>query len=940
MKARLTAVFCYFAVLGMCGCTPPRSERAGPDPALQGRALLRQRDFDAAIRHLRSAIGRQPSRAELYPLLAEAKYETGEVDEAIRLCQESLELNPDLWDAQLLLWKLRLFKADWGDEERARVKKEIDEILARFDNEGRLSHESMDFIVDGYSLVNATEGYFFDGVFDYLRYDRYIWGDDEIGMFKKEFDKLLAPVDPEGQLSRGMRRYMIAGYSLYRGGGVPARPADIFATGGGLLQPPAKLTEALELYVERNPASMPWVEAAYASILEFYSGAKTGDDGKLRLFVEKWVEDMPEYAPGYYAGARAYASRGIEPEKSISYALKGEALLNTAEARQKWLREKPDPEVFNFDHTLAAYRNAVAWAYFKSGDTDKAREWLARALEASKEVADVHFNSGRIAEIGGDADGAISGYARALMLQDHPEAEKGLASVEQKRFDSRDALRRAQFACISRGEPTLFTDVTAAAGLVDAEGKPLKSGAVAWGDHDGDCFEDLLIDGRFLFRNKGDGTFENVSERAGLSGGVSAGGLWADFNNDGHLDFFAVKTGEKDPDTLWKNNSGTFENITVRARITDAVSAVFPEKRSPGQAAGWGDYDSDGFVDLYVANYERAGAPYRRGSRDKLFRNRGDGTFEEVLAGTGTAVPIPRCGRGVSWGDFNNDGRLDLYVANYRVDPNFLFVNRGGRFLNEARPFGVEGRLAHHPVGGFACWANSSGGAWGDYDNDGDLDLVCANLAHPTQVGFSEKTALYRNEFPRPEFTNVRSASGIKYEETHSQPAWCDYDNDGRLDLYITSVYRGRYAFLYRNKGDGTFEDATWLTGTRAENGWGCAWGDFDRDGSVDLAVASGSGIRLYRNTGNSNHWLHVKLVGKDCNRAAIGTRVAVIVAGGKQIREVEGGAGTASQNSLEVEFGLGESTVPVTVEIRWPCGKVQTLLGVTPDRKITISEE
>ena len=225
-------------------------------------------------------------------------------------------------------------------------------------------------------------------------------------------------------------------------------------------------------------------------------------------------------------------------------------------------------------------------------------------------------------------------------------------------------------------------------------------------------------------------------------------------------------------------------------------------------------------------------------------------------------------------------------------------------------------------------------------------------LASIERKRFDSRIALLKTQYDRISkgeptlFNDATVAAGLA--DAKGQPlksgavAWGDYDGDGFEDLLID----GRY--VWRNKGDGTFEDVTWPTGTRTDNGWGCAWADFDRDGFMDLVVASGgqlspssgSGIRLFRNTGNSNHWLHIKLIGKDCNRAGIGARVTVSGANGKQIREVEGGAGTASQNSLEVEFGFGNSASPITVEIRWPCGKTQTLRGIKPDQKLTVTEE
>jgi hypothetical protein len=270
-------------------------------------------------------------------------------------------------------------------------------------------------------------------------------------------------------------------------------------------------------------------------------------------------------------------------------------------------------------------------------------------------------------------------------------------------------------------------------------------------------------------------------------------------------------------------------------------------------------------------------------------------------------------------------------------------VNRGGKFTNEARALGVEGKMS---ISGDATYfGHSIGCAWGDYNNDGWLDLFVGNLAHPRDIQISDKSGLYKNNGgsgvpPVPLFQNVRPQAGIKYEETHSQPLWFDFDNDGWLDLFITSIYEGRYSFLYRNKGNGTFEDVTWLAGVRAENGWGCAWSDFNRDGAPDLVVGSTSGLRLFKNNGNQNHWLQLRLVGKDCNRSAIGARVTIRCKQGIQIREIEGGSGTASQNTMVAHFGFGKESSPVDVEIRWVCGKVQNLSAVKLNQYLVVQEE
>jgi hypothetical protein len=343
-------------------------------------------------------------------------------------------------------------------------------------------------------------------------------------------------------------------------------------------------------------------------------------------------------------------------------------------------------------------------------------------------------------------------------------------------------------------------------------------------------------------------------------------------------------------------------------------------------------------VDLYLANYEWP--------RDRavslgiclphhLLRNRGGGRFEEVSAVAGIVSAEPMCGRGVAWGDYDNDGWSDILVTNYRLDPNFLWRNRGdGTFENTARAAGVEGQEQEGAFG------HSIGAEWADFDRDGDLDVFLANLAHPRYIGYSDTSQLLVNDGGSPpDFLDRFDDAGLVFDETASEPAWGDYDNDGDLDLYVTAIYKGRRSALYRNDGNGRFADVTWLAGAGVENGWGAAYADMDRDGDLDLAVGSWDGVRVFRNDGNLNHWIHIRAVGTVSNRSAIGARVTVTAGPLKQLAEVQGGKGTGNQHSLPVEFGLGAWDRPVSVDVTFPSGRTWRKSGVKPDRLITVTE-
>lgn len=527
-----------------------------------------------------------------------------------------------------------------------------------------------------------------------------------------------------------------------------------------------------------------------------------------------------------------------------------------------------------------------------------------------------------------------------------------------------DALVRARVRYFDVLERRAFEEVTAEAGL------PAGMRRMAWGDYDDDGDDDLLVNGGRLFRNEGDGTFVEVTDEAGVGGRSTNGGVWADFDNDGWLDFYATVNNylppcESDDDCLWctlrSNPDGSREcdevqrdHHCVEGRCTPpsgerlhdllwhnegdgsftevSIEAGAPHDYLPTEAAAWGDYDGDGLVDLYVANYETpqgwVEGRLSVGTRDALWRNLGDGAFEDVTAEVGLGGFVTEhCGRGVSWADFDLDGDLDLYVANYRLQFNYFYENLGeGTFEYIGHDNGTAGQAVSGSYG------HSIGAAWADVENDGDWDLFVANLAHPRFIEFSDKSLLYLSGgAPGFEFEERRAEAGITYSETHSNPSFGDYDNDGDPDLFITDVYVGYLAFLYRNEGDGTFTDVTYPSGIDVDNGWGSAWADYDLDGDLDLVTRS-----LWRNRGaSSGHWLEVRLRGTTSNAAAIGAVVQVTAGSGTMMRQVEGGSGTGVQSSLALHFGLGEAEAVDELVLRWPSGLEERYLGLEADQRL-----
>lgn len=498
----------------------------------------------------------------------------------------------------------------------------------------------------------------------------------------------------------------------------------------------------------------------------------------------------------------------------------------------------------------------------------------------------------------------------------------------------------------SRDDIVTFTNVTYDVGLSGVSGN-----FFAWGDYNNDGDQDLLVNGARLFRNNGAPgySFTEVTSTVGIIGGGN--GAWADYDNDGYLDLYTTGT-----DKLWHNEGPpayTFEDATV--------SAGNLSNDYPTTAVGWGDFDLDGFLDIYITN----GEDWNDGNPiyypDFLYHNNGNGTFSDITFSSGIRdFGGPYYGRSVVWGDYDNDGWPDVYISNYRISQNWLFHNnRNGTFTDVAFEKGVTGEESQRL--GENYYAHTVGSAWADLDNDGDLDLFESDLVHKDlyRGPICGDSQLYRNNGPTNDytFTDVRSTSGIPEksigggeDELFVGIAIGDFDNDGFQDLFIPQIYDLEYAYsyLYRNNGDWTFTNVSDDTGVSVWNTYGGAWCDYNNDGFLDL-IAGGKGgaeqnttyeVHLYQNNGNQNSWLHIRLKGGHYNRKAIGVKVTVKTDNFSQMREVEGGMGSHSmQNSIPVEFGFGSYSDPVNVEITWPSGLKQEIENVTLNQLISIDE-
>jgi hypothetical protein len=301
-----------------------------------------------------------------------------------------------------------------------------------------------------------------------------------------------------------------------------------------------------------------------------------------------------------------------------------------------------------------------------------------------------------------------------------------------------------------------------------------------------------------------------------------------------------------------------------------------------------------------------------------LFHNNGNGTFTKV---TNSVAGRDGSGQGCAWGDYDNDGFLDLFVTRVNQS-NLLYHNNGdGTFTRISTPFSSDTAI-------------SQGCSWGDYDNDGLLDLVVCN----NNAG----NFLYHND-GQGHFTKVLGSPITTVTAPSSGSAWADYDNDGFLDLFI--AVRGGVNLLFHNNGDGTFTRVTTGAVVNETGSWiGAAWGDLNNDGFPDLFVGNLQGNNaLYLNGGNSNNWLCITCAGRVSNRAAIGAKVRIKATIRNrvmwQMREISGGGGLASQNDLRALFGLGDATNVDIVRVEWPSGAVQEMRNIAPRQFLTIKE-
>jgi hypothetical protein len=482
-------------------------------------------------------------------------------------------------------------------------------------------------------------------------------------------------------------------------------------------------------------------------------------------------------------------------------------------------------------------------------------------------------------------------------------------------------------------------------------------GGAAFLDYDQDGFIDLYVcsgtwiegfskgekpenlPGNHLYHNRGNGTFEDVTTKAGeISGswysmGISVG----DYNNDGYPDIYLSNYG---PNVLLKNNGkGAFTDVTKLAGIAGGNECSV--------GAAWFDYDNDGLLDLYVGNYLRFDPDYKYyyapdgfpgpmaydSEKDVLYHNMGDGTFEDVTEVMGIVDQDGRA-MGVGAADYDDDGYVDIYVSNDH-SLNYLWHNEGGRkFIDKGTMSGTAFSQAGEATISMAV-------DFADYNGDGLLDLFVSDDSY---------CSLYEN-IGNGVFVDKANPSGISTAAAQFvgwSSSFVDYDNDGDVDIFKTNgalkhLY-GHEDQLFENEGNGKFRDISLERGEYFEQeyvGRGACLGDYDNDGDFDIYIVNlnDRGMFLRNNKGNQNNWLIIKLIGTKSNRDGIGARVKVFTEGRTQFDQKKSTTGYLSQNDSRMHFGLLKDSLIKKLEIKWPSGKLQVLENLKANQILTVKE-
>jgi tetratricopeptide (TPR) repeat protein len=599
-------------------------------------------------------------------------------------------------------------------------------------------------------------------------------------------------------------------------------------------------------------------------------------------------------------------------------------------------------EMLRMAPNMPEVHHLMGMALLNLGQFREAAEKFQYILERFPNIFETFYSLGIANLRSGEYQKAIEPLKSAIKLNPKSLEAKWVLHLAMEGAGKDPLVLEKDFRLVlpslkAAGPVVRFKDVAKEAGVAKVD----QGRGSAWADFDLDGNLDLFTvgvrTGTALFRNKGDGTFVDVTDEAGVSdshGGWAS--LFADYDNDGDPDLYITRDAweGKGRNTLFRNEgNGTFKDVTEFAGVGDKEKSSF--------TASFGDYDNDGYLDLLVAGGLQDGQ-----SPNSLFHNNGDGTFTDEAEPAGLKLRGPAIGS--TFGDYDDDGYLDIHIVHVNGN-NILYRNNGdGTFKDVTKEAGALLPIER----GFVTF-------FFDYDNDGDLDLFTSSMSplfdyvQSRTKGRAQtlaRQALLMNKGDGT-FKEVTLNAGLYLSFGSMGANYGDYDYDGDLDIYLANggppVGRMEPNALFRNNGDGTFTEITEIAGVgNMGKGHGVTFVDYDRDGDLDIYCPIGGHFpadrtpnSLYQNPGTGNNYLIVRTVGTRSNRDGIGAKVKVASGSLTLFRVVDGGSGFGSTNSLELEFGLGKREKVDLVEILWPSGLVETYKDIGVNQLLIVTE-